>query len=59
MTVQALTSLGYSKLTDAEVNELFAEADTDHSGTIDFNGTRRLQASLPAITLDCVSASSL
>jgi len=34
---QALTSLGYSKLTNAEVDELFAEADTDHSGTIDFN----------------------
>jgi Ca2+-binding EF-hand superfamily protein len=34
---QALTTLGFSKLTEEEVDELFAEADADDSGAIDFN----------------------
>lgn len=34
---QALTTLGLTKLTDDEVDELFAEADTDESGFLDFN----------------------
>jgi len=34
---QALTTLGLSKLSDDEVDELFAEADTDENGFIEFN----------------------
>jgi len=34
---QALTTLGFSKLSDDEVEELFAETDADDNGFIDFN----------------------
>jgi len=34
---QALTTLGMGKLSDEEVEELFADADTDENGCIDFN----------------------
>lgn len=36
--MKALTSLGYDQLTDEEVDELFAEADTDNNNVIDYRG---------------------
>lgn len=33
---EALMNMGFSKLTNDEVDELFAEADTDNSGSIDY-----------------------
>jgi len=33
----ALTTMGLAKLSDEEVDELFADADTDENGYIDFN----------------------
>jgi len=33
---QALTTLGLAKMSDDEVDELFADADTDDSGFVDF-----------------------
>jgi len=34
---QALTTLGFGKLSNDEVEELFSEADADENGYIDFN----------------------
>jgi len=42
---QALTTLGFSKLSNHEVDQLFRAADTDGSGVIDFNELVRVLTS--------------
>jgi len=42
---QALTTLGYSKLTNLEVDQMFRAADTDGNGVIDFGELVRVLTS--------------